>query len=93
MGSTLTGGRKRRQHYKSHSVEKGESKHGMANYNIPCQEERGLLSLVRRQTIFAKEFHMQYGFILPHGDVHTLAELAHEAEMVGWDGVFYWDGI
>src|SRR5260370_34951481 len=36
---------------------------------------------------------MQYGFILPHGDIHTLAELAHEAEMAGWDGVFYWDGI
>ena len=36
---------------------------------------------------------MQYGFILPHGDVHTLAELAHEAEIAGWDGVFYWDGI
>lgn len=36
---------------------------------------------------------MQYGFILPHGDVHTLAELAHEAELAGWDGVFYWDGI
>jgi hypothetical protein len=36
---------------------------------------------------------MQYGFILPHGEIHTLAELAHEAEMAGWDGVFYWDGI
>jgi alkanesulfonate monooxygenase SsuD/methylene tetrahydromethanopterin reductase-like flavin-dependent oxidoreductase (luciferase family) len=36
---------------------------------------------------------MQYGFILPHGDIHTLAELAHEAEAAGWDGVFYWDGI
>src|SRR5436305_4878784 len=36
---------------------------------------------------------MQYGFILPHGDIHTLAELAHEAEEAGWDGVFYWDGI
>src|SRR5438128_11490299 len=36
---------------------------------------------------------MQYGFILPHGDIHTLAELAHEAEESGWDGVFYWDGI
>ncbi len=36
---------------------------------------------------------MQYGFILPHGDIHTLAELAHEAEVAGWDGVFYWDGI
>src|ERR1700686_4535348 len=36
---------------------------------------------------------MQYGFILPHGDIHTLADLAHEAEAAGWDGVFYWDGI
>jgi alkanesulfonate monooxygenase SsuD/methylene tetrahydromethanopterin reductase-like flavin-dependent oxidoreductase (luciferase family) len=36
---------------------------------------------------------MQYGFILPHGDIDTLAELAHEAEEAGWDGVFYWDGI
>src|SRR5947208_15315668 len=36
---------------------------------------------------------MQYGFILPHGDIHTLAELAHEAEEAGWNGVFYWDGI
>lgn len=36
---------------------------------------------------------MQYGFILPHGDIHTLAELAHEVELAGWDGVFYWDGI
>lgn len=36
---------------------------------------------------------MQYGFILPHGDIHTLAELANEAEEAGWDGVFYWDGI
>ena len=36
---------------------------------------------------------MQYGFILPRGDVHTLAELAYEAEMAGWDGVFYWNGI
>ncbi len=36
---------------------------------------------------------MQYGFILPHGDIHTLAELANAAEVAGWDGVFYWDGI
>jgi len=26
-------------------------------------------------------------------DARTLAELAHEAEEVGWDGVFYWDII
>src|SRR4051812_31525945 len=36
---------------------------------------------------------MQYGFILPGGDVQTLVELAQEAEAAGWDGVFYWDGI
>jgi alkanesulfonate monooxygenase SsuD/methylene tetrahydromethanopterin reductase-like flavin-dependent oxidoreductase (luciferase family) len=36
---------------------------------------------------------MQYGFIIPTGDVRTIAELAHEAEDAGWDGVFYWDGI
>ncbi len=36
---------------------------------------------------------MQYGFILPHGNIHELAELAHDAEVAGWDGVFYWDGI
>lgn len=36
---------------------------------------------------------MQYGFIIPGGDVHTVLELAREAEEAGWDGVFYWDGI
>src|SRR5215471_6829094 len=36
---------------------------------------------------------MQYGFILPHGNIHELAQMAHDAEMAGWDGVFYWDGI
>src|SRR5260370_31355954 len=36
---------------------------------------------------------MQYGFIIPGGDLQTIVELAHEAETVGWDGVFYWDGI
>jgi hypothetical protein len=36
---------------------------------------------------------MQYGFILPGGDIHTLIELASEAEAAGWDGVFYWDAI
>ena len=34
---------------------------------------------------------MQYGLTLPTTvDARTLAELAHEAEEVGWDGVFYW---
>ncbi len=36
---------------------------------------------------------MRYGFIIPNGDVHTVAALAAEAESAGWDGVFYWDGI
>jgi alkanesulfonate monooxygenase SsuD/methylene tetrahydromethanopterin reductase-like flavin-dependent oxidoreductase (luciferase family) len=36
---------------------------------------------------------MRYGFIIPRGGVHAIAELAHEAEEAGWDGVFYWDGI
>jgi hypothetical protein len=37
---------------------------------------------------------MQYGLTLPTSlDARTLAELAHEAEEVGWDGVFYWDVI
>lgn len=36
---------------------------------------------------------MKYGFIIPSGDIHTVAELAVEAESAGWDGAFYWDGI
>ncbi|GAC1347681.1 MAG: LLM class flavin-dependent oxidoreductase [Ktedonobacteraceae bacterium] len=36
---------------------------------------------------------MQYGFIIPGGDVQTIVKLASEAEAAGWDGVFYWDGI
>ena len=36
---------------------------------------------------------MRYGFIIPTGDIHTIAALAAEAEAAGWDGVFYWDGI
>lgn len=36
---------------------------------------------------------MQYGFIIPIGDIHTIVEMAGEAEAAGWDGVFYWDGI
>jgi alkanesulfonate monooxygenase SsuD/methylene tetrahydromethanopterin reductase-like flavin-dependent oxidoreductase (luciferase family) len=36
---------------------------------------------------------MQYGFIFPGGDAQTLAELAHEAEAAGWDGVFVPDCI
>lgn len=36
---------------------------------------------------------MRYGFIIPIGDIHTIVEMAGEAEEAGWDGVFYWDGI
>jgi len=34
---------------------------------------------------------MYYGLTLPCLDARTLAELAHEAELVGWDGIFVWD--
>src|SRR5437667_7719951 len=40
-----------------------------------------------------RSYIMQYGFIIPGGDLHTIIELACEAEAAGWDGVFYWDGI
>src|SRR5712691_2073414 len=40
---------------------------------------------------------MQYGVTLPNmgggGDARTLAELAYEAEAVGWHGVFVWDCV
>ncbi len=36
---------------------------------------------------------MRYGFIFPGGDPRTLAELSHEAEAAGWDGVFIPDCI
>ena len=36
---------------------------------------------------------MQYGFVIPGGDIHTIIEMAGEAEEAGWDGIFYWDGI
>jgi hypothetical protein len=36
---------------------------------------------------------VQYGFVIPNGDIHTIVELAGEAEEAGWDAVFYWDGI
>ena len=36
---------------------------------------------------------MKYGFVLPGGDIHSLVELAVEAEAAGWDGIFYWDAI
>lgn len=36
---------------------------------------------------------MRYGFIIPGGDIHSIIELACEAEEAGWNGIFYWDGI
>src|SRR6266516_459310 len=37
---------------------------------------------------------MRYGLTLPTSlDARTLAELAYEAEQIGWHGVFYWDVI
>src|SRR5437667_413868 len=37
---------------------------------------------------------MRYGFIIyTAGDINDIVDLAVEAEAVGWDGVFYWDGI
>ena len=31
---------------------------------------------------------MKFGFILPIGDARTVADLAHDAEQAGWDGLF-----
>lgn len=36
---------------------------------------------------------MRYGFVIPIGDVQTIAELTRLGEEAGWDGMFYWDGI
>jgi len=36
---------------------------------------------------------MKYGLHMPNIDARTLAELAHEGEAAGWDGLFVWDGI
>lgn len=36
---------------------------------------------------------MQYGFIIPGGDIHSIPQLTAEAEAVGWDGVFIPDCI
>jgi Luciferase-like monooxygenase len=43
---------------------------------------------------FAKrEINMKYGFVIPGGDIPTVAKLAAEAEAAGWDGVFIPDCI
>ena len=36
---------------------------------------------------------MKYGFILPHGDVHTTPKLAERVVAAGWDAVFTPDSI
>jgi hypothetical protein len=36
---------------------------------------------------------MQYGFVIPGGDVNELAELSVEIEAAGWDGLFIADGV
>jgi len=36
---------------------------------------------------------MYYGFVLPGGSIHEIAELAKLAEEAGWDGVFIPDCI
>ncbi|HEY7094493.1 MAG TPA: LLM class flavin-dependent oxidoreductase [Ktedonobacterales bacterium] len=36
---------------------------------------------------------LRYGFIIPGGEANEIVTMAREAEEVGWDGVFYWDGI
>jgi Luciferase-like monooxygenase len=36
---------------------------------------------------------MKYGFVLPWGNARVTAELAREAEAVGWDGFFVWEPV
>src|SRR5688572_30822646 len=40
---------------------------------------------------------MKYGISIPnfgsYADVRAVAEMAREAEEVGWDGLFYWDHL
>jgi alkanesulfonate monooxygenase SsuD/methylene tetrahydromethanopterin reductase-like flavin-dependent oxidoreductase (luciferase family) len=36
---------------------------------------------------------MNYGFVLPHGDARTAADLAQTAEQAGWDGFFVWEPV
>jgi Luciferase-like monooxygenase len=36
---------------------------------------------------------LRYGFIIPGGEANEIVTMVREAEEVGWDGVFYWDGI
>lgn len=36
---------------------------------------------------------MKYGFVIPGGNLTTILDLAEQAELAGWNGIFYWDGI
>ena len=36
---------------------------------------------------------MRFGILITTGDPRTAADLAADAEVAGWDGVFTWDGI
>src|SRR5260370_11877593 len=36
---------------------------------------------------------MQYGFVVPGGDIQTNGDFAAEAEAAGWDGIFVADAI
>jgi len=36
---------------------------------------------------------MKYGFVLPFGNATKAAEMAYEAEQVGWDGFFVWEPV
>ena len=36
---------------------------------------------------------MRYGFVFPGGEARTAADLAHAAELAGWDGFFVWEPV
>jgi alkanesulfonate monooxygenase SsuD/methylene tetrahydromethanopterin reductase-like flavin-dependent oxidoreductase (luciferase family) len=36
---------------------------------------------------------VKFGFVIPYGDARTVADLAHEAEAVGWDAIFVWEPV
>jgi hypothetical protein len=36
---------------------------------------------------------VQYGIILPKGNLDEIGDMAAAAEAAGWDGVFYWDAV
>ena len=36
---------------------------------------------------------MKFGFVVPYGDARTVAEMAAEAERVGWEAIFVWEPV